>query len=664
MAIDLQLIGWKAHGLRCPDHEVSFHDDTQKVYPVTLVQMPTGTGKTTTLELLRTVLSGSASDWPSDHIRQFQKRDSTDPNGLFQVVLSYNGRRLTLRMEFDFENGKVNYFTTYRKGLQEGFQPPRELQKFLNPNFIKYFIFDGELAGQLLDRNNTNAQRVIEVLFQLIIFSMISNRIDEYWDDITRKSGAREQRGLSRKQNECKSLRNRINSLKAAKRMLEEERETLEKELEEKAIQYEAVKANWEDLTKKLEVVNEKKVMAQNEVERITTDVLAMMRDPHALSRIIAEEIVQFKASLDRLKLPESTAREFFEELAEEDECICGRSIGKSESEIIRRRAKDYLGSDHIALLNGIKGDVSNLIGQESSVHEEELNDMLSLLDVAIKTEDRYRNEYHLLESEGIGGDPDVEGLRDRINDLNVEISECKERLEELDSRHDPGSSVKPENISAIPVLEARLKTAKDEVEQITNTIGLREKGEIVKRILADAHELAQSRINDEICIEANNRISELLPHNALRIQEIDKSLVLHGQEGGSVGENLSIAYAFLSTLFSSAKYHHLPFIVDSPAGALDGDVREEVANLIPNLTRQFIAFTISTEQQRFLPALESAAGDEIQYITLFRKGPQAYEARARLVERTSITEDGFCVPGQAFFKEFQLESEDDGNAI
>ena len=58
--------------------------------------------------------------------------------------------------------------------------------------------------------------------------------------------------------------------------------------------------------------------------------------------------------------------------------------------------------------------------------------------------------------------------------------------------------------------------------------------------------------ISEDLCKEANRRIEQLMPYNRIRIREIKQSLILDGQEGGSVGETLSIGYAFSIHAFQS----------------------------------------------------------------------------------------------------------------
>ena len=153
-------------------------------------------------------------------------------------------------------------------------------------------------------------------------------------------------------------------------------------------------------------------------------------------------------------------------------------------------------------------------------------------------------------------------------------------------------------------------------------------KRDILTAIINSAHQKARHGITTELCDQANGRISELMPHNSISIDRIEHHLILKGQEGGSAGETLSIAYAFLATLFHRSD-HQLPFVVDSPAGPIDLAVRPRIGELIPNLSGQFIAFTISSERARFIAPLKLASNTKIQFVTLFRKGSEELERAA-----------------------------------
>jgi hypothetical protein len=220
------------------------------------------------------------------------------------------------------------------------------------------------------------------------------------------------------------------------------------------------------------------------------------------------------------------------------------------------------------------------------------------------------------------------------------------------------------ERTYGIRVLEKRLENAERMLAEITNTIGLRTRRDLLVRIFEAAVEKARSGISQEICEDTNREIARVMPDNAIRIQRVDRCLVLEGQGGGSAGETLAVAYAFLSTLFNRVEQHELPFIVDSPANPIDLRVRTKIAELIPKLTRQFVAFTISSERQNFVPPLEASLGVPVQFLTLFRKGPLELERNAEAEPNVEKTIDGILVSGREFFCSFHLDKEVSPDAV
>jgi hypothetical protein len=146
------------------------------------------------------------------------------------------------------------------------------------------------------------------------------------------------------------------------------------------------------------------------------------------------------------------------------------------------------------------------------------------------------------------------------------------------------------------------------------------------------------------------------LPNNDISLDQINGHLLLKNQAEGSAGENLSVAYSFLGTLFNRAT-HSLPFIVDSPAGALANDVRREIGSSVPKMTRQFITFVISSERQGFIQGGIDRSGKSIQYITIFKKHIEEYYAKSEKY-KPELTLDGVIVNNKDFFNNFQLESD------
>ncbi len=657
MSTSIRLLGWKAEGFRCPDHSFNFEIHADETWPVSLIQMPNGTGKTTTLNLLRGTLSGEFEDrgiWTKEKIRQLQKKDHADDNGCFRVDLLVAGRRLTLIVNFDFGEGVAKYKTSYGSGQKEGFNPPGIVQRFFRSGFVNFFAFDGELAEQLLSDDHTDAQRAVEDLFQLNIFSGIASAIDDYWDAQTLSRTATKQKGYAQRKNRVERLRARHEELIAKREEEVQEKNKIEVELRK-------VKDRFEERInasqKKATYLQEKERDFQNSknlVSNLSKDLLLKMRLPAALSGEFASKIMNFKNNLDRVKLPESAAKEFFEEIIEEELCICGRIMDESARQSVKERAAQYLGSEEVSLLNALKSDVDQYVGGATSqLHESIESNIKELVDETRRRQER-KNELEAATLAVSNDDPVLKNAQERMRNLEARLTSTENEIRKYE---DLDNGQNDENTYGIPIIERRLKDAERMLAEITHTIELKEKRDILHNIISSAQEKARSKLIIDVVNESNDRIEKLMPYNEIRIKDIGHCLNLEGQEGGSVGETLCVAYAFLSTLFAKTR-HELPFVVDSPAGAIDLRVREQVAELVPKLSHQFIAFVISTEREGFLDSLEQSVDSKIQYITLFRNSVENAGITLDNSDEIVETYDGKTVFGRRFFRGFHIDIE------
>ncbi len=660
---NIRIASWQTEGLRCPDHTFDFTNGKDSVHPVSLIQMPNGTGKTTTLELLRVCLSGEATDgdkWNSQKVISYKKRNVDISSGFFKITLLHNNRRITIVMNFDFEEGIVSYTTTLPSGMKKGFHLPRELRRFFRPDFVSLFVFDGELAERLLDRNHTNAQSAIEDLFQLKVFTYLITHVKDYWEQATKGKTATEQQGYNKRQKTVTFLRGRITKLKQEYADTQKDYNDIKRQLIQKKNKFQKDIEQREVYKERLHQADQAFQAAEHRVQMSLQTVFSSFQDPHALSAIFANDIKEFKENLDKVKLPESAAREFFEELAEEDICVCGRELDNESRLKIKERAKLYLGNDEVALLNSIKKDISDYIGSDDlTEYEKDLDEKIKKLNADIQNSDELRTERDAIEAEAIHGDPNLEKAKKEIDDLAEDLQFAENKVQ---SYEDPTESAGNKDTFGIKILETRLERAERKLAEITKTIDLKNKTDVLIKILQTSLNNARSGLSDQVCADANSRMDTLMPNNNIRIDKIHQSLRLKGgQEKGSKGETLSVAYAFLSTLFNRSD-HQLPFIVDSPAGPIDFRVRNRVAELIPKLAKQFIAFVISSERPQFVEPLKEATDSQIQYITMFHKGRnglEEVEAQARKQSNIIETTDGIVVLDDDFFNNFDLEKED-----
>lgn len=666
MVTTLRILGWKAEGLRCPDHEIDCCNAQGNPYAISLIQTPNGTGKTTTLKLIRAALSGSAANgsWDRVRIKEMRKHGGSSSSGLFELRLSLNGKRLTIIMELDFEVGRVDYKTTFGSGQEEGFHPPFELRRFMNEEFVNFYVFDGELAENLLSRKHTDAEQAVESLFQVHLLSKMAQKVSDYWDEKTSTRTAKDGRGYTRRKNRLDKWRGRLKAVNEEKEKLDNNLKEISKLHQRQQQRYDREIKKENERSENILNANKKVESFKNKVRDSVRSVLDAMREPHALSPVFATAIHELKIGLDRVKLPESAAREFFEELSEEPECICGRPIDGTVRETIRERAHNYLGSDDVALLNAIKSAIADAVGLSSRKSYDELTRGIDSLSRLVTQLHMAENDLSELKTAAEQTDPDVKNAKNEIDRLAREIEQIEEQLRKFEGkdikvRTDRIDTIDPERIFAIETIQEIVTLLDYQLSEITNTLELREKRDALTNIIQKAHLLARQSIVAEIRDDTNQRIESLMPYNNIRIEEIDSCLVLKGQSGGSVGETLSVGYAFLSTLFSRADHHQLPFVVDSPANPIDYEIRSKIGDLVPKLAGQFIAFVIPSEREKFLPSLKKASNGNIQYITLFRKGATHLESRARENLSCVITNDGFRVEDERFFNEFQLDVEE-----
>lgn len=654
MVAKLEILGWSSVGLRCPDHQISCTSADGQPHAVTLVQMPNGTGKTTTLNLLRLALSGKwQKKAPSvADVQKLKKRGGPD-KGNFELVLKLNDHRVTIQMLFDFSVGRVRYRTTRNAGLKESFDPPAEFRKFLSEEFVSFFVFDGELAANLLDEDETQAELVIETLFQLGMLKSMSEKVAAYWQARAEGSGDPDVASRTKK---VSKARQRLTELERLQRALLEEKNLAVQTLQTQQLAYQTELKKRENVAKQVMAADERRREARENVRNRSLDLLQELRGPHALAEVFANDIFDLKINLDKAKLPGTAAREFFQDLATEEYCVCGTQITSEVSEAIRKRAGLYLGSEEVGFLNAMKTDIDRVVGVSRTAPAEAADLVLGDLETLVALEREASNEFDALSEEAEGGDPNVARAAEEIRLLTERLQQIEDELERFEDKE---SNAPNEQTWGIEVMRKRFELHEKKLAQATATLTLQAKRDILVGVLARAHRLAREGLTSEICAEANERLHDLMPHNDIQIDRIERCLKLRGQEGGSAGEQLSIAYGFLATLFKRAD-HQLPFVVDSPAGPIDLEIRPQIGALIPKLTEQFIAFTISSERAGFVPPLASASAAPVQFLTVFRKGPAAIETRARVVADARETTDGWVVPGQTFFETFQLDKEEE----
>lgn len=660
--MQINLLGWSVRGMRCPDVNIDLKGNDGSPAPVALIQMPNGTGKTTMLELLRAALSGEGQKWAPDKVRDFRRPGSDNASGNFSVTLSLDGKPLTFEMILGFDEATVTYRSTWpgEGGVKEGWQPPPSVRQFLTEEFLGLFIFDGEFADDLLSQGVGRADEAIGALCQLDLLSGVSNMAKLQWDKATSQGGPKSPAALDKLNQERDALEKRQTKLEKARAAAVKKLasgETREKDLEKKIadrvgsiettkLEHSEAKTAWEK--------------ADRSVGGASGAVMRLMRMPFAVHQEFADQLSLLKENLDSLRLPETSSAQFFSDLVNDPECICGREMTAAAAAEITKRAKGYLDYEESGVINALKSDIGKYL---SSVDEgnrnEEFYKSLSELSKAVRERKAAEQSLEYLTKKLIdAGDNELKSWQDELDELTQELKTIRRALSDIDDPNEGEPGVG--EIHSLKRVRAELVETEAKIAKLTETVELKAKTDILQAVVAEAEAIARDKIRSELLDATNERLQTVLSNDPLQIERIDRSLHLVNQRGASAGQKLSVGYTFLMSALKRGN-NDFPLIVDSPAGPIDEGVRRNIGELIPELCTQFVAFTINTERPGFVPALERKS-KECLFLTVFRRTEGTKRLEANLpAQGVTRTETATMVRDRDYFMQFDVSETEVG---
>lgn len=656
----IDIAGWSASGLRCPDVVIDLIGPASATPKVTLLQMPNGTGKTTTLEMLIATLSGGATSWDEKLVRSYRRKGDDGELGTFVVSLLVDGRPLSIELILDFEMGSARYRTTNpgSRGVEDSWSPTPLVRRFLAKEFLGLFVFNGEFAARLLDERQTAADDAIDALCQLYLLDEVEDFVEQEWSRRTRQAGAKSDSALAR-------LRTKLADMTARRANIVQGRAKAEGQVRDTAAEIADLRAKIEERLatgrSTREQFNEAKIeMAQAEgaLAVAAGNTMQALRQPLALHPSFAQSLIALKDNLDNLRLPENTSAQFFNELLEEDECICGREMTAGARHEIGIRSLRYLDASESGVINAIKRDIGDFtVSSETQSPSESLASAMAELGTARRDQKMARQTVRALQQKLIEeGDEELRAWQQQLDKQIKLNAECTRLVQEIDADDEKDTESAP---CSLKLIDKRINDFGSQISEITETVTLRKQTNIVKGIMARTKELARSKIKAELIALCNQRLEKVLANDPLTIARIDRSIRLEGQGTGSTAQVLAAGYVFLMSALRRGN-NDFPLVVDSPANPMDMGRRRRVGGLIPELCSQFVAFTINTELPGFVPALAGAT-DEIRYLTMFRKTP----GTARLLPAlpaTGVTQNdqSVVVEGGGYFMTFDVTDEED----
>lgn len=590
--------------------QISFRNDGGGVIKNSFIMMANGTGKTTTMTLVKGLLDGSAKDWPVDYVKSFSPTTTAGDQGEFSITVKFDERQYKYFLSLDYVNGTAKIETLAPpKGREAGLRLPEAIKGIFTSEFVSRFVFDGEQAKKSMDRTSNEADETIRYLYRLDeldeILAMNFNILTEIQNA---EGGSKGTHGsLSNLRSRQKKVREHIASLEKKQKQLNNDIARFSQEKLEKEKQRQELDKNYEALNKEKNEVIAEQEKNRGSIDVKITEIVSLVKTPYLVSDTLCERMYEFGAAMKKLKLPKSSSKDFFTELAHAEKCVCDRCIGENERNAILKNAERYLGSDHQAVLNNIK---SVLMG---SAYDERLATAFEELGKLQEQKTRLNARFADVEDKLIkAGGPQVEQLQSEIEALIGQISSAQTQLVIIESKDEDDETLTEEN----NLYKARLADAEYEVKiaSTTKTNAALRKKNIVQGLVNEIKTQATAALKEDIIKKANDKISRVIKDDFIEIESIDGYIKLKDREGASDGQTLSIGYCFLGTLFEEAELE-FPFVIDSPTGKMDFDKRQAVADIIPIVFNQMIAFVQSAEVKCFADRFYK--NTDTQYITI-----------------------------------------------
>lgn len=590
--------------------KLSFTKQDGSVVGNNFIMMANGTGKTTTMGLIKGLFDGTIVSWPPETIMSYKPTSTGAENGKFSVTVKFDDKQYKYFVYMNYLTGTAEIKTTSSEtgGMEQGLHLPESIRGIFSPEFVRRFVFDGEQATRSMDSSSNEAEETIKYLYRLDELDEITVQNQKILTDIQSAEG---NKGSS---SSLSNLRTRQANVDKTRKKLKDRAENLRKDIKEFEDEKRDNEKRRSELDKNYEQLNQEKNDIQRELDRNKADIetkiseiLTLTKFPYLLSQEMCDRMTALGSSMTKLKLPKSSSKDFFVELSNSPTCVCGRCIGEKEKEAVLKNAENYLGSDQQAILNSIKSSlVGNVFDSRLEVAFTELG---KLREETNRLNTRYNNNEEKLVK---AGGEEAARLKTRIDELIELIGGSRLKLDTIESKDEGDDELTEDN--NLHKADLAYQRYEQQIASATRTNAALHRKETVDKLIKEIKEQATDELKKEIIRKTNEKLKRVIKDDYIEIDNIDRYIKLKGRDGASEGQTLSIAYCFLGTLFEDSELE-FPFIIDSPTGKMDFDKRQAVADIIPLVFNQMIAFVQSAEVERFADRFYD--NPDTQYITI-----------------------------------------------
>ena len=591
------------------DLKLSFTQEDGTAVGNNFIMMANGTGKTTTMELIKGLFDGSAAKWNVSTVKGYAPTATDADKGEFSITVKFDDRQYKYFLELDYKSGTASIETAaLPKGREAGLCLPEAIKGIFSPEFVRRFVFDGEQAAKSMDSSSNEAEETIKYLYRLDeldeIIAINQRILTEIQTAEGNKGSATSISNLRTRQAHIDDVRKKL--IARAER-LRKDIKTFEDEKRDKESRRSEIDKSFEQLNEEKNEILRDIDQTKSDIDAVVAEIMSLTKSPYLLSRSLCDRMFNLGNSMTKLKLPKASSKDFFIELAHSKTCVCGREIGETEKKAIIGNAEHYLGSDQQAVLNAIKSSLT------TSLYDDRLKDAFERLS-ALKEQANRLDSRFLTNQEKLtnAGGEEAEQLQTRITELIEEIGVSRSQLEIIESKDESNDDLTEDN--NIHKADLEYQRYEQQIAKATRTNAALRRKEVVESLIRKIKEEATDALKSEIIRKTNEKLKRVITDDYIEIDNIDRYIKLKGRGGASEGQTLSIAYCFLGTLFEDSELQ-FPFIIDSPTGKMDFDKRQAVADIIPVVFNQMIAFVQSAEVEKF--ADQFYKNDDSQFTTI-----------------------------------------------
>lgn len=655
----------KSSGLRCPDYDIKLKEG-----PNFLV-IPNGTGKTTTINLIKHTLS---DDWDKDKVLKLRnQREAYESDesylaeaGFFEMDVSINKTKYTFKVIFDLINGDVQYETRGPSGTLDRLKFPEEIRGYLSKEYVDLFAFSGDVLGPYFDPREGKVKDVLGAFTGEKKIKRILKEIKDQFD----KDFDGNRRGKSSKFKEKrKKIDKIIDNLEENKRTLEAQKKIKEGEHRSISAQISGIEQAHEKYSERKEelevALNDNFDHRSEQYEKIGD----LMKNPIFFSNSLSKRFENFYNTLEINKLPGYSAK-FFDHISVEDHCICSTPMNEQMKKNILENKNKYLSADDHTMALGIAGAIRDILEDDFDAEKE-----IKKLKQCEKECSEAKEElvdYIEKNSKKIG----IEQLNKEENSLQNEISELKKKIDDITEpmfeERVRESQIKAVQIRDYETFFTSLVEAKAMKTWITQKeVSASSYEQYLKSITAfedgvdEAAISAASQIKSDLILESNKKIGSVFGRQQIKIENMDNRIKLQGsEEGGSGAENTVSVTSFVCSLLERTSIH-FPLLIDHPVITVANKGRQSLSKFLNNLSNQLICFVLSSETPFFVKKSDGTLHNYLKdshFVTLARKSQiEAIYKSKKLPKDHTFSDNAFLTYDSDFFLKFDIEDEEEG---